>query len=253
MSPRLLHIALLLLAFSLAAAPARAAQTCPAGLDLATPDADLIDNGDGTVTHTVTDLMWKKCSEGLSGASCATGTIIAGTWGQAFGAVAAANVDGYAGHRDWRLPNIRELNSIVETGCFNPAINLNRFPATANSNDYWSSTPYADDPGGQVWGQQSERGFSFPRSRTASNFNIRLVRGGQVANGFDLVANGCSLDVDGNGSKDALTDGLMILRAMFGLTGTAVTNGAIGGNALRSNWSQIRTYLNGVCGASFAQ
>jgi hypothetical protein len=64
--------------------------------------------------------------------------------------------------------------------------------------------------------------------------------------------NTCSLDLDGNGSVDALTDGLMILRAMFGLTGTAVTNGAIGGGKpIRTSWAQIQPYLNGNCGTGF--
>ena len=64
----------------------------------------------------------------------------------------------------------------------------------------------------------------------------------------------CTLDVDGNGTQDALTDGLIILRALFGLTGSTVTNGAIGGNnATRSDWTAIRTYLNTNCGGSFAQ
>ena len=36
------------------------------------------------------------------------------------------------------------------------------------------------------------------------------------------------LDIDGNGTTDALTDGLMLLRAMFGLTGVAVTNNSVG-------------------------
>jgi hypothetical protein len=40
---------------------------------------------------------------------------------------------------------------------------------------------------------------------------------------------------------------------MFGLTGTAVTNGAVGGGATRSTWAQLQPYLNGSCGASFAQ
>ena len=62
----------------------------------------------------------------------------------------------------------------------------------------------------------------------------------------------CTLDVDGNGSIDALTDGLLMLRAMFGLTGTAVTNGAVGGGAQRTTWAQLRPYLNGNCGAAFA-
>ena len=65
---------------------------------------------------------------------------------------------------------------------------------------------------------------------------------------------GCTLDVDGNGSIDALSDGLMIMRAMFGLTGTAVTSGAIGdGTPSRATWPDIRAFMNLSCGASFAQ
>ena len=62
----------------------------------------------------------------------------------------------------------------------------------------------------------------------------------------------CSLDVDGNNSIGALTDGLIILRAMFGLTGTAVTNAAVGSGATRQTWAAIQPYLNGNCGTSFA-
>ena len=71
----------------------------------------------------------------------------------------------------------------------------------------------------------------------------------------------CTLDIDGDGSVDALTDGLIMLRAMFGLTGSAVTFGAIGPNATRSAWmaavnptvdNSIRLYLNSVCGRNFA-
>jgi hypothetical protein len=63
---------------------------------------------------------------------------------------------------------------------------------------------------------------------------------------------GCSLDVDGNGAMDALTDGLLVIRALFGLTGTSVTNGAVGANATRPTWSDISQYLNASCGGSFA-
>ena len=62
----------------------------------------------------------------------------------------------------------------------------------------------------------------------------------------------CALDVDGNGSIDALTDGLLLLRAMLGLTGTAVTNGATGsGSPTRTTWAQIQPYLNRHCGSNF--
>lgn len=62
----------------------------------------------------------------------------------------------------------------------------------------------------------------------------------------------CTLDVDGNGLLDPLTDGLMIVRAMFGLTGTAVTSGALSGTPARNTWALVRAYLNGSCGANFA-
>ena len=65
------------------------------------------------------------------------------------------------------------------------------------------------------------------------------------------VLNLPALDVDGNGTTDALTDGLILLRAMFGLTGTTVTNGTIGGGATRTTWAALRSYLNANCGASF--
>ena len=63
-----------------------------------------------------------------------------------------------------------------------------------------------------------------------------------------------AFDVDGNGNSDALTDGLMILRAMFGLTGAQVTNNALGTipPATRTTWAAIRAYLNANCGSNFA-
>jgi hypothetical protein len=54
----------------------------------------------------------------------------------------------------------------------------------------------------------------------------------------------CNFDVDANGSVDALTDGLLIIRAAFGLTGAALTNGAIGQNPTRSNPTDVLTFIN---------
>lgn len=42
----------------------------------------------------------------------------------------------------WRLPNLKELASLVETACFSPALNSHVFPNAAQA-DYWSSTPHA--------------------------------------------------------------------------------------------------------------
>ncbi len=63
---------------------------------------------------------------------------------------------------------------------------------------------------------------------------------------------GCTLDLDANGNRDALTDGLLLMRALFGMTGTAATTGAVGASATRSNWAMIQGYLNLHCGTTFA-
>jgi len=51
------------------------------------------------------------------------------------------------------------------------------------------------------------------------------------------------LDIDGNGTPDALTDGLLILRDLFGRTGDALIAGAIGSGATRSTAPLIQDYL----------
>ena len=66
------------------------------------------------------------------------------------------------------------------------------------------------------------------------------------------VRRGCSFDVDGNGSIDALSDGLLMLRAMFGLTGSAVTSGAVAENATRKTWQQLSAQMNEYCGTNFS-
>lgn len=50
-----------------------------------------------------------------------------------------------------------------------------------------------------------------------------------IANYLDNMLN--SLDVDNNGTVDALTDGMLILRYMLGLRGPALIGGAIGAGA----------------------
>ncbi|MEO8133758.1 MAG: DUF11 domain-containing protein [Betaproteobacteria bacterium] len=52
-----------------------------------------------------------------------------------------------------------------------------------------------------------------------------------------------SLDVDGNASYDALTDGLLIIRYLFGLSGASLINNAVGPGATRTTEAQISNYL----------
>jgi hypothetical protein len=50
-------------------------------------------------------------------------------------------------------------------------------------------------------------------------------------------------DIDGNGAVDALTDGLMLLRYLFGLTGDSLISGAVAGNASRTTAADIEAYI----------
>jgi hypothetical protein len=71
-----------------------------------------------------------------------------------------------------------------------------------------------------------------------------------IGNAIDALL--FTLDIDGSGgAASGPTDGLILLRAMLGFTGTAVTTGAIIGTPPRSTWALIRPYLNASCGTSF--
>ena len=136
------------------------------------------DNGDGTISDHQTGLMWSKCSYGQTydandansdGIIC-EGSPAFGTWQQAF-AWAADSTD--HGHSDWRLPNIKELGSIVDFGSAKPAINQSIFPNTV-SGPYWSSTPSRANVHQTIFiGFQA--GDYGPSDRI-SNLYLRLVR-----------------------------------------------------------------------------
>ena len=54
------------------------------------------------------------------------------------------------------------------------------------------------------------------------------------------------LDIDANGSVDALTDALMVLRYLFGLRGQGLINGAIADNAMRTEAADVEAYIQSL-------
>ena len=158
--------------------PIYALATCEPAIIASTPTADFTVHNNGTVTHNKTGLMWKVCSEGQTwnNGSC-TGNVASTPWDKALQIPSTLNVSGgFAGYTDWRLPNIKELQSIVEQQCYNPSINSTIFPSTA-SDFYWSSSPYASNSN-YAWGVGFNNGYGSYDSRDY-NFHARLVRGGQ--------------------------------------------------------------------------
>ncbi len=144
-----------------------------------------IDNRDSTITDTETGLMWKRCSEGLSGMNCEEGNVK--TYGRDDAVKRFKNVK-YAGYADWRLPTIDELKTLVDCsnsqiendrGCNGvsetPTINQQAFPNTM-MHFYWSGTPSADYSA-SAWSVVFFTGSSTIGNR--GNHAVRLVRGGQ--------------------------------------------------------------------------
>lgn len=110
-----------------------------------TPTARFSDQADGTVLDHSTGLMWSVCALGQSwSAEGCDGVPLQLSWEDVLTRTYTENLAGrgIAGHNDWRLPNIRELLSIVERACTAPSLNRGVFvhnPGTPEA--YWSSTP----------------------------------------------------------------------------------------------------------------
>lgn len=92
--------------------------------------------------------------------------------------VAAVNAAGLCGAYDWRLPTVKELESIVDFGRSGPAIDAQFFPHTPDSY-FWSSTPSAGDAG-IAWYVSFNHGSASQGFRDFG-LHVRLVRGGRAA------------------------------------------------------------------------
>jgi hypothetical protein len=141
---------------ALAAVGDAGARACNPRIRFSTPTGRFADNGDGTVTDHLTGLTWQRCPVGFTLSDggtpgwaqddrCVPGAgDVTFAWQAALQGTAALNqAGGAAGHTDWRLPNVKELASIVETRCVSPSINDAIFPDTPAA-PFLSSSP--------VWG-----------------------------------------------------------------------------------------------------
>lgn len=115
---------------------------------------------DGALGNTTT------CGDTLSGQQCNT---------QHY--VAAVNTTGLCGHADWRMPTVKELESLADLGRVNPTIDPDYFPNTPPSN-FWTSSPYASNILGLKWVVVFDYGISGINDYSNS-YSVRLVRGGQ--------------------------------------------------------------------------
>ena len=135
-----------------------------------TPTSDFVlDNVNGTAYHKKTGLTWKRCAEGqtwnASKLICDGLAFCGYNWSQALSLASGG----------WRLPNLKELLSIVERRNYQPAINTTVFPATSQTATFWSSSP--DREGWTFY--VSFQGGRFRFESNTGGDCVRLVRGGQ--------------------------------------------------------------------------
>lgn len=108
---------------------------------------DFVDNSNGTVTDNATGLMWDQAgsSEGM-------------TWEQALAYAQQKNAENYLSYNDWRLPNAKELQSIVDyerspsftnSPAISPLFNVPDIIDEGGNENYpfyWTSTTHYDGP-----------------------------------------------------------------------------------------------------------
>ncbi len=99
------------------------------------------DNKNGTISDNYTGLIWKKCPQGLSGNDCKVGSSTLRVWSKARTECEDLN---FANKTGWRMPTLKELQSIVDTSAFDPSINKMFFIATEDA--YWTLTSPAEYP-----------------------------------------------------------------------------------------------------------
>jgi hypothetical protein len=105
------------------------------------PNPRFTDKGDGTVEDNLTGLIWTKDAKSPGASSC--GFLQFMGWDSAFDYVKCLNAENYLGFNDWRLPNTKELQSLIDYSDDGlPAIPRNHpFLNFDFSHTVWSSTP----------------------------------------------------------------------------------------------------------------
>ena len=120
------------------------------------------DKTDGTIKDNYTGLTWQK-----------TPPATPMTWEAA---LAYAKTVTLGGKSDWRLPNIKELQSLNDVSRVKPSVNKTIFPGIVSSAFYWSSTSQYKTPA-IAWDMNTDYGVVTYNDKTMSEYVI-LVRGG---------------------------------------------------------------------------
>jgi hypothetical protein len=104
---------------------------------VAWPTPRFTDNGNGTVTDNLTRLIWLKNANTFGAKSWGDALTAANSLKSGDGDLTDGSKEG-----DWRLPNVRELQSLIDYSSYGPALPAGH-PFTGVKLYYWSSTTQA--------------------------------------------------------------------------------------------------------------
>ena len=90
---------------------------------------------------------------------------------------------------------------------------------------------------------QCKRHYQQPKRATFKRIANVVIAYIALSMAFDARSDAFTLDVDANGKTEPLTDGLLIIRHLFGFEDDTLTTNAIGADAQRSDGASIEAYL----------
>lgn len=194
------------------------------------PIHHLINNGNGTITDSDTGLTWQQAEIGATT-----------DWTNALNYAEELTLGGF---QDWRLPNIKELESLNDETLVSPSIDTNYFP-NAESARYWSSTTQNNSTG-NAWFNEFIAGITSQASKTSSYW-VRAVRGG-LANTAPALATISNRTVNAgvtvqftNTASDAETAPGFLTYSLLTTTTGATLNATSGAFTWRSVVAQAGT------------
>lgn len=154
------------------------------------PDPRFTDHGNGTVTDELTGLMWTKDADAPGPTSCWPAAIK--SWQRALEHLECINNRNLYGYSDWRLPNRKELFSLLDWGQHDPPLPIGHPFSQVQLEQYWTSTTVTLNPDDYAFYLEMENG-TLGEGWKGHGRRVWPVRGGLLDNptfALSLTKNG---------------------------------------------------------------
>ncbi len=165
------------------------------------PIPRFVNNADGTITDKLTGLSWSQNAKSPGTGQCIPG--VTKSWQDALKHLNCLNTNKHLGYGDWRLPNRKELLSLLNYGESTTAMWLNKIGfSEVQTSDYWSSTSNTADTTLAWIINLSSQKVSVGKKTT--KYYIWPVRGGGLFANLKVIKKGA-----GSGTVTSSPEGIL--------------------------------------------